>query len=78
MSKNRNGRQVVSLKIDDEISHHIPDVGADYATLCGLDGGLAGEDGQVIIDTPHDAKIDCPQCKAIFNVASKYKKCDFT
>lgn len=49
---------------------------ADYMTLCGLDGGLTGAD-QNEVGIPIGAKIDCPQCFAIFMEARRFRRGDF-
>ncbi len=59
--------KVVGVEVDGVVEWHIPGVGgADYATLCGLDGDdpAIGQTG--IVQAPRGTKIDCQECKSIW------------
>lgn len=72
--------KMVALLKDGRIRIHMPGNDADYATLCGIDNGLAGEADGVSSEEqplPPKAKIDCPHCKKIWNATRGYKASDF-
>lgn len=72
---------VVTLLEDGGEEHvHLPvgDLGAGggYTTLCGLDGGLS----YTAMETkpaPRGAKVNCPNCWAIFNTCRSFRATDF-
>ena len=69
--------QYVAISICGEIEIHAPaGAGADYATLCGLDGDDPILE-HVTVKIPHGAKIDCKDCWAIFEAAKELRKTDF-
>lgn len=61
---------------------HAVDVTGNYATLCGLDGGIDGDDAaqQAVSNmlAKRGEKIDCPQCRAIWDQCRRYRKADFS
>lgn len=59
--------KVIGVEVDGAIEWHVPGVaGADYVTLCGLDGydPAIGQTGTV--DAPRGTKINCQQCRMIW------------
>lgn len=50
---------------------------AGYRTLCGLDGGLAGDE-MSSVDAPKGAKISCQRCFEIWESAKDVTASDFT
>lgn len=66
----------VSVKIDGQITTHLPDAAGNYATLCGLDGHDSAI-GQEECATPKGAKVDCVHCTAIFFTCREFKPRDF-
>lgn len=50
----------------------------DYDTLCGVDGNDSSI-GHTIVDVPRNgrARINCPQCWAIWQTARAYSSKDF-
>lgn len=68
----------VAIECNGELAIHIPDAIGTYATLCGLDGD---DDDEIVqqktIDLPPRAKINCNECKRIFDMAKQYTKRDF-
>ncbi|QCJ72218.1 hypothetical protein MNY66_16465 (plasmid) [Moellerella wisconsensis] len=47
-----------------------------YTTLCGLDGGLS-DTAMETKPTPRGAKVNCPNCWAIFKTCRSYRATDF-
>lgn len=67
------------MMLDDEsgeITIHVQGVISDYATLCGI---AADGDGnsQIVISKKPDDKVDCSQCKLIYEACSSFRKSDF-
>lgn len=65
---------------DSDVEWHAPGVGgADYATLCGLDGNDPTNGQHGLVDAPPGQKITCGQCKKIWSdiVALKLRIADF-
>lgn len=60
-----------------DISWHISGAISDYATICGIDGDdpNGGQCGTVSGTTYQ--KIDCRQCKDIWEMCMKYKASNF-
>ena len=59
--------KVIGVELDGIVEWHVPGVsGADYVTLCGLDGNdpSIGQTGTV--EAPRGTKINCQQCRAIW------------
>jgi len=70
--------QYVAVNVYGELSVHLPDPTGNWYTLCGLDG--ADDHASVqqrVADVPSGAKVNCRQCKAIWDVAQQYKGSDF-
>lgn len=68
----------VTVEVQGVVLVHLPHTTNNYATLCGLDGDDPHFDTQQkTIPTKSGAKVDCPHCKAIFKVATKYRLSDF-
>lgn len=57
-------------ELDYEVEVHAASVTGDHDTLCGIDANDEEVGHHGIADTlklhAHRAKIDCPQCRAIF------------
>lgn len=73
-------RELVTVAIGGEAVVHLPPgEGSDYATLCGLDGGLPAEEGegydwggeepQLLQVTRPGARVTCPTCAGIWRLA---------
>lgn len=67
----------VAVQMDGEVTIHIPGASSDYHTLCGIDAydDSVGHEGTVPV--PRGAKIDCPQCFAIWLETRNIRKTDF-
>ena len=67
----------ITVVCDGVVSVHMSDFSGDYSTACGMDG----DDlivGQVTIQTKRGARIDCFQCRAIWEISRLYKSTDFS
>ena len=68
----------VAIEIDGELTIHAHDTTGNYATLCGVDGD---DDhcavGQKTVSLPRGRKINCKQCKGLFDAVKKYRQSDF-
>lgn len=69
--------QFVAVSIDGNVGIHAPSgAGPDYSTLCGVD-----PDDPVIghyhAKVPRGVKIDCDQCRAIYDAAKLLRVSDF-
>lgn len=49
----------------------------DYATLCGL-ANDGDRDSGIEVDLPAKSKIDCPNCKRLFQIAKPLRASDFS
>jgi len=68
---------IVAVEIDGIVSYHLPD--SDYATLCGIDGGLSSDFyNQRLVDTPKNTKINCPTCHKIWKICNGFTAGDFS
>ncbi len=59
--------KVVGVEVEGVVEWHVPGVaGADYATLCGLDGAdpSIGQTGLRV--APRGTKINCRECGSIW------------
>ena len=67
-----------AVRIGGEISIHVSADGlsGNYDTLCGLAGDDPGI-GHENVAVPRGAKIDCGQCRAIWEGAKQFKTGDF-
>ena len=62
-----------------QITIHLPDTTGNCSTLCGLDGDDPHPMvDQIEIKVPNGVKVNCKDCYAIFQVASKYIESDFS
>lgn len=69
--------RLIAIQIeDDEVAVHAATTIAGYVTLCGLDGGVSGDD-QHEVSVPRGAKIDCPTCWQIVAEAKLFRTRDF-
>lgn len=60
------------------ITIHLPDTTGNHATLCGMDGNDPHPSvNQSSATAPARAKVNCPQCYALWKVAQQYTKADF-
>lgn len=68
----------VAVRLDGIVTVHMFGGLADYYTLCGLDGNDPAI-GQEPADVPMNgrARIDCPSCRAIWDIARSYSRKDF-
>lgn len=69
-------QKIVCVEIDGILTTHMDSADGDYATMCGCDGDDIGI-GQIPVETPFGAKINCVQCWGIFLGIRKYKNSDF-
>lgn len=71
------GRKVTII-CEGEASVHMADPNGNYATACGMDGNDDDPSvDQVSVPTARGAKIDCPQCIALWLNARDYRAGDF-
>jgi hypothetical protein len=71
---------LIAIEHDGVREVHATDWTGNYATACGLDGGIDGYspmDGQRPTPLGKDRKITCPDCKAIFMHMRQYRATDF-
>lgn len=54
--------------------HAAGDPGANYDTLCGLS---TSDDLYVTVDLPPGAKIDCCDCRRVYDLAHQFRPSDF-
>lgn len=67
-----------AIIIDGKREVHATNANGSYATFCGLDGGVDGEDsGQSTDLVLTDEKITCPDCKALWHHSRRYQLSDF-
>lgn len=69
-------RVFVGIREGDTVRTHLPPTSGAYATLCGLDG----DDADKAVDqhpAPAGNKVDCDECRTIFNVCRDYRPSDF-
>lgn len=69
----------VALSHMGEIEIHLPDTTQNYATLCGMDGDdphLSVQQAEAPI--PRGAKVTCQLCYAIWKVAQRYSRSEFS
>lgn len=72
-------RRVYETIIEGRSVTHIPNSNADFATLCLIDDGLAGEaPGVGNSGYVTGVKINCAQCKSIWTRATQYRASDFS
>ena len=57
--------RLVTIEIDGEPMVHLPSSAAQYDTLCGIDGDDPGI-GHVTVETEKGAKVDCLDCRRIY------------
>jgi hypothetical protein len=65
--KDALSQKAIGVEVDGSVEWHVPGVaGADYATLCGLDGNdpAVGQTGTV--GAPRGTKINCRECRTIW------------
>jgi len=70
-------KHMVTIDYEGELRTHIGFTVGSYATICGMDGNDAFIGQQTTIETPAGAKLDCPQCYAMWAEARKWKVIDF-
>ena len=71
-------RKFVAVKIDGEISVHMAHDTGNYYTLCGMDGNDDNPSvNQITVDVPEGAKINCGDCRSLFDACRLYRKNDF-
>lgn len=72
----RMSDRLVALVVDGKLEVHASgDVGAgDYASLCGLDGD---DHDQKRADLPPGARIDCEQCRSMWQAWRTFSAGDF-
>ena len=64
-------KKFAAIRIDGKLTIHMDTMDDNYATLCCLDGeGLIPV--KVLLQ-----KINCPHCRAIWNMSKSYKESDF-
>ena len=73
----RDLRLFVAFRHDDETLVHAAGGINDYATLCGL-ANDGDQDSGVAVDLPANPKIDCTNCKRLFDIAKALKQSDFS
>ena len=67
--RTRRTVRLVAVECDGQVEVHLPGaVGADYATLCGLDGDDDGA-GQTPAEVPRGARVTCHSCIHIWRAA---------
>ncbi len=67
----------IAVEIDGAVTVHLPGIGGDYATLCGLDGTDEHPAvGQRLVDVPAGARCNCRRCIAIYDLARQYGAAD--
>ena len=69
-------KPLVNIEFEGQTSTHLPNAWGDYSTLCGEDGGIAGdaaEFGQAS-DAPRGSKVTCRACQEIWKVCRNYSK----
>lgn len=68
----------VTIKHEGKTQVHMSDATGNYATMCGLDGNDDDPSvDQFTVPTKAGAKIDCPECFAIWQTSKGYKTSDF-
>lgn len=73
-------KKIVGVESDGVVEWHVVGVaGADYITLCGLDGDDPGVGQRPVIGVPRGTKIDCQECKHVWSGlrALKLRDSDF-
>lgn len=68
----------VAIRNEGELFIHMTSTTGNYATACGLDGAdnhdsVQQEDATV----PRGAKINCENCKAIWQLTKQYRASEF-
>ena len=66
----------VAVLLDGKLTIHLPHTSGNYYTLCGLDG-MDSLVGQEITDVPKGSKVDCIECRSIWNVCKTFTSKDF-
>lgn len=71
--------EYIAIKICGEVDIHLPSAGpGDWITLCGLDGHDEHYVArQKIVRVPPGARVNCPQCKVIWETAMEFTGEDF-
>lgn len=73
----RKGKYVAIVQ-QGELNIHMAHQNQNYATLCGMDGDDPdGAVDQRIVSISAGARIDCDDCRKIWEVAQRYKASDF-
>ena len=67
----------VAIEAQGVVRVHLPHTTGNYDTLCGLDANDPGVQ-HFPASVPKGAKVDCPDCKAIWAVAKCFRATDFT
>jgi hypothetical protein len=65
----------IAVRTDGRVEVHAKGIG-DYATLCGLDGNDSSV-GQEPAALPPGAKIDCAQCRQLWDAWQTFQRADF-
>lgn len=70
-------KKLVAILSGGVTSIHFPHKNGNYATLCGMDGDDPDKTvDQMEIELPKNARVDCEDCIALFDVCKKYKESD--
>ena len=66
----------ITIIVDGDPLTHIAGGLLDFATFCGLDGNDPAI-GQLTVQTPVGAKVNCPDCKRLWEMAKPWRESDF-
>ena len=81
VSTSRSGKasrsdRYVAVSCEGVVGIHLPDATGNYATLCGVDGDDPALQMHMA-EVPQNAKVDCRECKQIWDVARQFREADF-
>jgi hypothetical protein len=71
--------RLVAINVGGSVEVHAcgREIPGDYDTLCGVDANDPAIGHFGIVDLPKGAKIDCQQCRGIFEATRALRRTDF-
>ena len=71
--------ELVAIRTEGRLTIHFPHTTGNYATLCGMDGDdPSAEVDQAEVEIPKNAKVNCKDCIAIFDLTHEYDRSAIT
>lgn len=66
----------VAISCQGVVQVHLPHSTGNYDTLCGMDADDPAIE-HFPAEVPKGAKVDCPDCKGLWEVAKRFRATDF-